>query len=458
MAEELLDDTASAWSRREAARQRQIMIGKARPEYQRYITRIPPECRSPSQPATPDPRARVSKRLFDRALGEWRRRLHEYDASPWSSWNTRSAHEWPSGPGPPSPSVAVVAPYGDEGLSARVDSPGFTACGVSRHRRQRPDGMAAHAERAGRLSTGKRGPREKCFDTDELCSPNGESESLVRDPLEAPTQVVCLRLADQLPEVFAQTPFPGNIQMETFDMNQYAACTGPCAWALQYADHMPDLAWNPETPQKSPLMPAVPICGPDDFLHMQAETPQDVQKSMLRPRNGMRMMEEWTPQKMVVSHSNQDEDTRTPDIYGYHEGDLEETQDAGTPWESSSTSTDEVAAEISSQTGSWLSPPRLPKSPRTPQKALARSVSPQSSLAATPATGFWVPETPSPERLYSSIVSNGSRSPPRHPIQSCWFSMPQATTWPPQEPTLFNCGMPMLAVEATENETMPALM
>eukprot|EP00927_Polykrikos_kofoidii_P058497 TRINITY_DN5304_c0_g1_i1.p1 TRINITY_DN5304_c0_g1~~TRINITY_DN5304_c0_g1_i1.p1 ORF type:complete len:580 (-),score=111.00 TRINITY_DN5304_c0_g1_i1:55-1794(-) len=72
----------AAWSRREQARNRQITIGKARPEYRRYTTEVPRACRTSSQPTTPDPRARVSKRTFDRSLGEWRRRLHEFDATP----------------------------------------------------------------------------------------------------------------------------------------------------------------------------------------------------------------------------------------------------------------------------------------------------------------------------------------------------------------------------------------
>merc|ERR1719408_1192308 len=76
------DEDGCAWSRREAARIKQIQIGKARPEYLRYVREVLPSRRTPSQPSTPDPRARVSKRQFDRALGDWRRRLHEFDAVP----------------------------------------------------------------------------------------------------------------------------------------------------------------------------------------------------------------------------------------------------------------------------------------------------------------------------------------------------------------------------------------
>jgi hypothetical protein len=70
----------SAWQRRAQARLRQIQIGKARPEYRRYIHEVPPESRTKSQPSTPDPYDRVSKRQFDRALGAWRRQLHDFDA------------------------------------------------------------------------------------------------------------------------------------------------------------------------------------------------------------------------------------------------------------------------------------------------------------------------------------------------------------------------------------------
>eukprot|EP00931_Biecheleriopsis_adriatica_P011558 TRINITY_DN112638_c0_g1_i1.p1 TRINITY_DN112638_c0_g1~~TRINITY_DN112638_c0_g1_i1.p1 ORF type:complete len:260 (-),score=34.63 TRINITY_DN112638_c0_g1_i1:203-982(-) len=65
--------------RRAAARQRQVDIGKARPEYLRYLQCVPKDQRTPTCPRTPDPWACVSKRQFDRQLSEWRRQLHEYD-------------------------------------------------------------------------------------------------------------------------------------------------------------------------------------------------------------------------------------------------------------------------------------------------------------------------------------------------------------------------------------------
>eukprot|EP00930_Biecheleria_cincta_P026663 TRINITY_DN1875_c1_g1_i1.p1 TRINITY_DN1875_c1_g1~~TRINITY_DN1875_c1_g1_i1.p1 ORF type:complete len:417 (+),score=58.96 TRINITY_DN1875_c1_g1_i1:207-1457(+) len=77
-----MDEIEEAWARREAARRRQIMIGKSRPEYLRYIAEVPVNQRGPERPTTPDPGDRTtSKRHFDRALGEWRRKLHEYDVA-----------------------------------------------------------------------------------------------------------------------------------------------------------------------------------------------------------------------------------------------------------------------------------------------------------------------------------------------------------------------------------------
>lgn len=77
--EKQASDRYEVTDRRAAARQRQLMIGKARPEYLRYVQCVPKDGRTPSCPQTPDPHAEVSKRQFDRQLSEWRRLLHEYD-------------------------------------------------------------------------------------------------------------------------------------------------------------------------------------------------------------------------------------------------------------------------------------------------------------------------------------------------------------------------------------------
>eukprot|EP00929_Paragymnodinium_shiwhaense_P018860 TRINITY_DN13047_c0_g1_i1.p1 TRINITY_DN13047_c0_g1~~TRINITY_DN13047_c0_g1_i1.p1 ORF type:complete len:517 (-),score=165.35 TRINITY_DN13047_c0_g1_i1:326-1876(-) len=71
-------------------RQKQIDIGKARPEYKRYLQRVPKAQRGRNDAHTPEPTARMSKRQFDRELGEWRRALHEYDAAAASRCNTQA--------------------------------------------------------------------------------------------------------------------------------------------------------------------------------------------------------------------------------------------------------------------------------------------------------------------------------------------------------------------------------
>lgn len=68
--------TDEVFARRAMARQRQITIGKSRPEYKLYSTSIPYHRRTEHMPQTPDPYARISKRAFDRELACWRRGLH----------------------------------------------------------------------------------------------------------------------------------------------------------------------------------------------------------------------------------------------------------------------------------------------------------------------------------------------------------------------------------------------
>jgi len=64
------------FARRALARQRQITIGKSRPEYKLYASAVPYHRRTEHMPQTPDPHARISKRAFDRELACWRRGLH----------------------------------------------------------------------------------------------------------------------------------------------------------------------------------------------------------------------------------------------------------------------------------------------------------------------------------------------------------------------------------------------
>lgn len=120
-------DSPEVWQRREAARLRQIMIGKARPEYKRFLLEVPVDCRNDAHPSTPDPRAKVSKRQFDRSLGEWRRRLHEYDPP---QDELRDDYEARMDYIPALPSQQHAIPVGPAPLG--------TAAGLRYVRRQRP--------------------------------------------------------------------------------------------------------------------------------------------------------------------------------------------------------------------------------------------------------------------------------------------------------------------------------
>ena len=71
-----------AWSRRAAARRRQIQIDKSRPEYLRYISEVNKDDRLPTHPRTPSPTLRIPKRQFNRKLSKWRQQLHEFDRTP----------------------------------------------------------------------------------------------------------------------------------------------------------------------------------------------------------------------------------------------------------------------------------------------------------------------------------------------------------------------------------------
>lgn len=97
-----LDDneevTEEVFARRALARQRQITIGKSRPEYKLYASSIPYHRRNEHMPHTPDPHARISKRAFDRELACWRRGLHVCSAQ---LENSNAAHKVRSGDAPP---------------------------------------------------------------------------------------------------------------------------------------------------------------------------------------------------------------------------------------------------------------------------------------------------------------------------------------------------------------------
>jgi len=204
----LLDDEAdgddNAWGRREAARMKQIQIGKARPEYQRYLREVPPSQRRLDQPSTPDPSARVSKRQFDRALADWRRLLHDYDLVPRGPPHGKNYQDDSEAPRGRHRQFREAA---GEGRFVDYDDSRSSPQAFSRASRRSRVTVVHRGER----SIGKFGPRKPANDTTEdetetiqLASEMEEARVAPEVPLGG---AVRISLADQLWEMpFQQSP------------------------------------------------------------------------------------------------------------------------------------------------------------------------------------------------------------------------------------------------------------
>jgi hypothetical protein len=79
----LVETKESPQEKKQRQREQQITLGKATPEYARYLQLVPLENRSPRlrfslHPVTP-PASGLSKRAFTGQVQAWRRLLHQYD-------------------------------------------------------------------------------------------------------------------------------------------------------------------------------------------------------------------------------------------------------------------------------------------------------------------------------------------------------------------------------------------
>lgn len=259
---------------------KQLQIGKARPEYQRYIREVPPHRRTSSHPLTPDPRAHVSKRQFDRALGEWRRRLHEFDAVPRAPPRETEAARGKKGQQQAVSSSKKAGRDAAVGLASeqqlqQEQRESVAALGRSsnrprsppRERRGRASGI--HVER----STGKFGPRkpidgswrEDCSDSLDLTDaspppppPKDTTAHADSAPIESGA-VMRISLADQLMGMQQQQPPPPPSLMPA-----------PPFVTGQWFEN-PEMSWSSmETPEKSSMMGAL-----SDLSFMMMETPAD---------------------------------------------------------------------------------------------------------------------------------------------------------------------------------------
>lgn len=397
------DEDGCAWSRREAARIKQIQIGKARPEYQRYLREVPHHRRNSSQPITPDPRARVSKRQFDRALGDWRRRLHEFDAVPrgpprhqsgseaqWSSNGQQSTKAWGS------PANKTIG-----GQAAQMELPGSAAIADSGRAR-------IASRRAARERPGKFGPRKPVDSPDK--------ESPLTEPLRPPpppppltcqssvadsqASVVRISLADQLMEIPMQ-------QMPMADWQWYQG--DQASWGMI------------ETPQKTNMM------GMVDMQFMPMETPPDkpmmpghAMCQQVYDENGMMKVEDsylGMPMEFaMLPHRLFDSSPEKSDegILDLHSG-----------------GDSEATAALENGNSTTCPEQSVPESPRSrPEKqdSLMPLMSPQPKMSpparglatptpATPKRPCYVPETPSPDRMHCSWTHPAATMQPMSYVQ-----------------------------------------
>lgn len=294
--EQMLADDDPAWQRREVARNRQIQIGKARPEYRRYLSEMPKANRSPSQPLTPDPRARVSKRQFDRALGEWRRRLHDYDSSPWhnssgsgsgSEGSGRGKHQVGLPAAPPLPGGECGAQPSDDGSPKRLSRRRQRK--LAQEKRDAAAALAASDTRTQvaaeiRNTLGITSAPEHQKQTQRAGAPHE-----VGDAAGLGSGVHVLRLADSLAEHATAAPALGNApqmmtqmqmpydqgQLNQAQLNQAYNNFNPFAdiWSQQFAGSMPSMAF-PQQPAPDAMTASMACPSVFDFTLAQLQAAQ----------------------------------------------------------------------------------------------------------------------------------------------------------------------------------------
>lgn len=421
------DEDGCAWSRRESARIKQIQIGKARPEYQRYIREVPLHRRTPDQPGTPDPRARVSKRQFDRALGDWRRRLHEFDLVPRqpptrhqqeveAAWSSPQAGKgaWGLPHNPPAKGATQLA----------EEDPGYDEVRRTTGRRARAlPGVPRSGDRIGKFGPRKPidSPSKEALTSANSTLPIPPPPPLTSDGSAAATAqqgAVRISLADQLMEMPAATmPLP--------EWNWYPGVEA--AWPMM------------ETPQKNPMM------GMCDQMFMTMETPPDA--AMKMPQNpafgqqpffdeGMLKAEDGflnMPVESMLPHRLFDSSPAKSDP---NEA-LDNSEGCDIAGESSETSANQEGAASMDK----LEVPASPRCRIEKQDSLMPLMSPIPGMAqrglatptqfglttptpATPKRPCYVPETPSPERLHINWPHPASMPYMQPPLGALPYSHP----------------------------------
>jgi len=385
--EDVLGDSDEIWSRRVVARQRQINIGKNRPEYKRYVQQVAIDDRTIDQPQTPDFRARISKRQFDRELGVWRRQLHEFDAL---GCNLETHHQRPSGESDAfGPNHILTRPSRSRRGSAR---------------RVRTDEGIGDAD------------CETIHDPvnihDPVLEDHGQPTVL---PVKTSPEVVKLKLAEQLdvPPAHDWWPLPlepGDLSGWDFNLSPDKQ---PCVWS---GVEDPNFQTPPHTRHtQGDWTPANPPLVPSNLSALwNAEFDQGFDGSTDR-KNPYEWMPEMNPSSEFAmmlqcchewTHSSQTHESQA-------HGSTWPMEPAVLPVEfakpEGETRINTVGVPVAFGSGEAVENglvSAVPDSPRTPKpmrgfasrspNSKLLSASSQQSLPATPQPRGWVPETPSP--------------------------------------------------------------
>ncbi|CAE7195352.1 Slbp [Symbiodinium microadriaticum] len=430
MLEEDLEDNEAVWSRREAARTRQIMIGKARPEYRRYLAEVPVDQRGPAHPMTPNPRDRVSKRQFDRSLGDWRRKLHEFDAemgfvsdNPLELRSTStSSSEGPVQPGAMPPSLPAC---NGSTLQPPTRPPSF----LPMRGESQATPAAANPSSAPQVTSGAA----------QVLVPQHPPPSQPPVVHEFCPGIVRLRLADQLPVPPPDSAHQGHqapefvpqAQPQDFPPVDYAS-----AAAIGIAVAMATLMGSGQMPSQAPgQMPWVPQAEVYDpnMYERTAETHEmpifynsPMVASMPPPPQVPTMsLAPETPCRMRPI-SFEDRETPPPLPYqmqavsdGFHQFQVGQLGVVSEECEKVKLTYEDALSPRSNRDSTLLPIPKDPVSPRsnrdsnllaipkedmppfsTPQRQKA-PCSPPSSVVQTPCPGPWVMDTPSPQNCAS---------------------------------------------------------
>lgn len=388
-----MDESEDAWARREAARRRQIMIGKARPEYQRYLAEVPVSQHGPGRPTTPDPADRSSKRCFDRALSEWRCKLHLLDVE--------------MGEAPEVSGAIAGAAFAAVSVQAEQDTPQATSTSRRHHRRREQYRQNRAQKRSSLVAV-------------------SQKEHPQQPPVAAQSKIR-LQLADQLPwppAMSATTLSNGDVLIDVLKDNA-ATLPEPLLLSLLGPRYCPDtaaataaaaavraccapgwLSWPTSEPigQRQPARSPVTPCRPQNSMDFgdndKTPPPIEMRSEAQHERTIGRMFAETAEQHaQTFMKPLKGEIGKGPgeNVDQFKFGvcvPIGENEDTAASYRRASPPPSKGVFQ-----GRWCDV----KSPNTPpqQRTEMRLGPPTSVTSIVESPGLLFPETPSPRQLYS---------------------------------------------------------